>query len=89
LNDFDPTLLADNAPMFHPLVFTAIAFIIFGGTKNLSTEESIFFRFESPIVNGLRLLDLSMGPRFDLLWRGDGDPDGIITNRTFPLLKER
>jgi hypothetical protein len=74
--------------MFHPFVFTAIAFIIFGGTKDLGTEEPIFFRFESPIINGLRLLHLSMGPRFNLLWRGDGDPDGIITNWTFSLFKE-
>jgi hypothetical protein len=88
LDDFHPTLLADNASMFHPLVFTAIALIIFGGTKDFGTEEPIFFWFESPIVNGLRLLHFPVGPRFDLFWRGDGDPNGIIANRTFPLLKE-
>ena len=71
LDDFHPAFLADNTPVFHPFVFTAIAFIVFGGAKNLGTEESIFFRFESPIVNGLWLLHLSMGPRFDLFWRGD------------------
>jgi hypothetical protein len=88
LDDFHPALLADNSSMLHPFVFAAIAFIIFGGAKDLSTEEPILLRFESPVVNGLRLLHLSMGPRLDLFWRGYRDPDGIITNRTFPLLKE-
>ena len=88
LDDFHPTLLADNPSMFHPLVFATITFIIFGGPKDLGTEESIFFRFESPIVNGLRLLHFSVGPRFNLFWRGDGDSDGIVADWTFPLLKE-
>jgi hypothetical protein len=89
LDDFHPALLADNASMLHPLVFPAITFIIFGGAKDFGTEESIFFRLESSIVNGLRLLHFSMGPGFDFLRRGDRDPDGIITNWAFPLLKER
>ncbi len=88
LDDFHPALLADNASMFHPFVFSAIALIIFGRAKDLSTEEPIFFRFESSIVNRLRLLDLSVGPRFNLFWRGDGDSDGIIANWTFPLFEE-
>jgi hypothetical protein len=57
--------------MFHPFVFTTIAFIIFGGTKDLGTEESIFLRFKCPIIDGLWFLHFSMGPRFDFLWRGD------------------
>lgn len=88
LDDFHPALLADNAPVLHPFVFTAIAFIVFGGAKDLGTEEPVFFRFEGPIVNGLRLFDLSMRPGFDFFRRGDRDPDSIITDRTFPLLKE-
>ena len=71
LDDFHPALLTDNASMFHPFVFTTIAFIIFGGAKDLGTEESIFLRFKGPIIDGLWLLHLSMGPRFDLFWRGD------------------
>ena len=88
LDDFHPALLTDNASMFHPFVFTTITFIIFGGAKDLGTEESIFLRFECPIVNGLRLFYLSMGPGFDLFRRSDRDPDGIIANRTLPLLEE-
>jgi hypothetical protein len=88
LNDFHAAFFADNAPVLHPFVFTAITFIIFGGAKDLGTEEPVLFWFERPIVNGLRLFYLSMGPGFDLLRRGDRDSDGIITNRTFPLLKE-
>jgi hypothetical protein len=62
LDDFHSAFLADNASMFHPFIFATITFIIFGGTKDLGTEESIFLRFESPIVNGLRLLYLPMRP---------------------------
>ena len=88
LDDFHPTLLAHNASMFHPLVFSAIALIVFGRAEDFGTEKPIFFRFERPVVNGLRLLHLSMGPRFDLFWRGDGDPDSIIINWTLSLFIE-
>jgi hypothetical protein len=62
LDDFHSAFLADNASMFHPLIFATITFIIFGGAKDLGTEESIFLRFECPIVNGLWLFDLPMRP---------------------------
>jgi hypothetical protein len=89
LDDFHPTLLADNSSVFHSLVFAAIAFIIFGRTKNLGTEEPILLRLESPIIDRLRFLDLSMRPRFDLFWGGNRDPNSVIINRTLPFFKER
>jgi hypothetical protein len=48
--------------VLHPLVFTAITFIVLGGAENLGTEEPILFGFEGPVVDGLRLLHFSMGP---------------------------
>jgi hypothetical protein len=75
--------------MFHPFVFAAIAFIVFGRAKDLGTEEPILLRFEGPVVDRLRLLHFSMGPRLDLFWRGDGDSDGIIADWIFYLLIER
>jgi hypothetical protein len=74
--------------VFHPFVFTAIALVVLGGAENLGTEEPILFGFEGPVVDGLRLLHLSMGPRFDLLRRGNGDANGIIVDRIFGLLKK-
>jgi hypothetical protein len=74
--------------MLHPFVFAAIAFIIFGRTKYLGTEEPILLRFESPVIDGFGLLHLSVRPRFNFLRRGDRDPDRVITDRTFSLLKK-
>jgi hypothetical protein len=88
LDDLHSTLLANNPSMFHPLIFATIAFIIFSGAEDLCTEEPIFLRFEGPVVDCLRFLHLSMGPRLDLFWRGNGDADGIKTDWTFSLFKE-
>ena len=88
LDDFHPAFLADDASMFHPLVFTAIALIIFRRAEDLRAEKPVLLRFERPVVNGLRLFHLSVGPRFNLFWGGDGNPDRIIVNGTLPLLIE-
>jgi hypothetical protein len=48
--------------MFHAFVFTAIALIIFRRAEDLGTEEPILLRLKGSVVNGLRLLHLSMGP---------------------------
>jgi hypothetical protein len=74
--------------MLHPFIFTAIAFIIFGGAEDLGTEEPILLRLKGSIINGLRLLHLSMGPRLNLFWRGDGDANGIETDRALSFFKE-
>jgi hypothetical protein len=66
LDNLHPTLLADNASMLHPFIFATIAFIIFGGPEDLGTEEPILLRFKGSVVDGLRLLHLSMGPRLNL-----------------------
>jgi hypothetical protein len=50
LDDFHPALLTDNASMFHPFVFAAIAFIIFGGSKDLGTEEPVLLRCRVIII---------------------------------------
>jgi hypothetical protein len=88
LDDLHAALFTDNPSMLHPFVFAAIAFIVLGGAENFGTEEPILLGFESSVVDGLRLLHLSMGPRFDLLRRGNGDANGIIVDRIFGLLKK-
>jgi hypothetical protein len=74
--------------MLHPFIFATIAFIIFGGSEDLGTEEPVLLRFKGSVINGLRLLHLPMRPRLDLFWRGDGDPNGIKTDRALSLFKE-
>ena len=52
----------NDAPVFHPLVLTAVAFVVFCGAENLGTEKAVSFRFKSSIIDSFRLLDLPMRP---------------------------
>ena len=44
--------LADNAAIFHPLIFAAKTFVVFGRAKNPSTEKTITFWLECAVVDG-------------------------------------
>ena len=88
LDDLNAALLADDPAMFHSFVFATIAFVILRGTENLGAKKPILLRFKGPVVDGLRFLHLSVGPRLNLFWRSDGDPDGVVADRAFPFLKE-
>src|SRR5262245_10631674 len=88
LNNFDSALFTDHTTMPHPLIFAAIALVIFGRTKDFGTEKTIPFWFEGSIVNGFGFLYLAVRPRTDLLGRGDRDFDGIETERIFWLFKQ-
>jgi hypothetical protein len=74
--------------MFHPLIFSTIAFIIFCRTKDLSTEEPVLLRFKGTVINGLRLLHFPVGPRLNLLRRGDGNPNGVKIDGALPFFVE-
>jgi hypothetical protein len=69
LNDFDTAFFANDASVLHPFVFAAITFVIFDGTENLGTEKPVSFRFKGPVIDGLGLFDLPVGPFPDLLRR--------------------
>ena len=53
---FNAALLANHPTVLQPLVFAAQAFIVFHWSKNLGTEQTITFRLESSVIDGLRLL---------------------------------
>ena len=38
LSNFNTTLFADNTAVLHALIFTAQAFVVFGGAKDFCTE---------------------------------------------------
>jgi hypothetical protein len=76
--------------MFHAFVFTTVALVVFCGPKYLGAEQAITLRLESPVINGLRLLDLSIGPFPDFLGpfpdflrRGQRDTNRVETQRIF------
>jgi hypothetical protein len=81
LNDFNAALFADDAPVFHPLVFTAVAFIILCGAENFGAEKPVPLGLECPVVNGFRLFDLPVGPAADQLRRSKGNFNALVKPR--------
>jgi hypothetical protein len=75
--DFDAALFADNALVLHPLVLAAQALIVLDGTEDAGAEQAVAFGLEGTVVDGLRLLDLAVGPGKNLLGRGNRNPDGV------------
>ena len=75
--DFHATFLANHATMFQPFVFSTQAFVIAGRAEKLGAKQAVPFRFERPVVDGFGLLDFTIGPRTDLIWRRDSYTDGI------------
>src|SRR5262249_13250942 len=87
LNNFDAALFTDHTTMPHPLVFSAVALVVLGRTKDFGTEETIPFWLEGSIVNGLGFLNLAVRPRADLIGRGDREFDCNETEGSFRLVK--
>src|SRR5581483_8009792 len=88
LCDLDAALLADDAAVLQPLVLTAKALVVLDRSKDLRAEETIPLRFERAVVDGLRLLDLTVRPRTDHLRRGQSDLDRVEMLDRSMLLKE-
>ena len=78
LDDLDTALLADDAAVLHPLVFTAVALIVLDGAEDLGAEKPVPLRLECAVVDRLGLLHLAMRPLPDLLRGGQGDLDCVV-----------
>ena len=75
LRHLDTAPVADNAAMLDALVLAAGAFPILDRTEDALAKKTALLRLECPVVDGLGVLDLTLGPRADGL-RGrhrDGD----------------
>src|SRR5262249_35017853 len=68
--DLDRALLADDA-----LVLAAQALVVLDRTEDARAEQAVAFGLEGAIVDGLRLLDLAVGPRQNLLRARNRDTD--------------
>ncbi len=71
--DLDAAALADDALEAHPLVLAAVALPVPGGTEDLLAEEAVTLGLERAVVDGLRLLDLAVAPRADVVRGGQAD----------------
>src|ERR1700750_1385272 len=73
--DFDRTLLADDALVLHALVLAAQALVVLDRPEDARAEQTVALGLEGTVVDGLRLLDLAVGPRQNLVRARDRDPD--------------
>src|SRR5215471_18422969 len=73
--NLDATLFADDSLVFHALVLAAQALVVLDRTKDAGAEQAVPLRLERAVVDRLRLLDLAVRPRQNLLRARDGDPD--------------
>ena len=81
LRHLDAALVADDAPVLHPLVLAAEAFPVGDRSEDLRAEEAVALRLEGPVVDRLRLGDLAEGPGPDLLGAREGDLDRVEVAR--------
>src|SRR3978361_950200 len=69
----DAAALADDALEAHALVLAAVALPVPGGTEDLLAEETVTLGLERAVVDRLRLLDLAVAPRADVVRSGQAD----------------
>src|SRR3954463_11573674 len=73
--DLDRALLADDALVLHALVLAAQALVILDRPEDARAEQAVALGLEGAIVDGLRLFDLAVGPRQNLLRARDRNPN--------------
>jgi hypothetical protein len=88
LDDFHAALLTDDAAVFHPLVLATVAFIVLDRTENLGTKQSIPFRLEGSVVDGLRFLHFAVRPFSNLLGRREGNLHRVVAGWILRLCKK-
>src|SRR6201994_1228865 len=72
---FDRALFADDALVLHALVLAAQALVVLDRPEDARAEQAVTLGLEGTVVDGLRLLDLAVGPGQNLLGRRDRNPD--------------
>ena len=77
LRHLDAALVADHAAVLHALVLAAQALPVGDRPEDLRAEQAVAFRLERAVVDRLRLGDLAVRPRQDLLGRGEADPNRV------------
>src|SRR5687767_4319211 len=85
---FDAALLADHAAVLEALVLAAKALVVLDRPEDLRAEQTVALRLEGAVVDGLRLLHFTVGPRADLLGRCEPDLDRVELLVLLDLLEE-
>ena len=71
--DLDATALTDDPLEADALVLAAVALPVLGRPEDLLAEEAVLLGLERAVVDRLRLLDLAVRPRADLVRGGQRD----------------
>jgi hypothetical protein len=73
----DAALLADDTAVLEALVLAAQALVVLDRAEDLGAEQAVALRLEGPVVDGLGLLDLAVGPGADHLRGRQADANRI------------
>ena len=87
--DLDSAALADLTLEADLLIFSAVALPVLRRPEDPFAEKTVALGLEGAVVDGLRLLDLAVGPFSDHLRRSDANLNGVkrcITHLLFLLL---
>ena len=76
-SDLDAAALTDDALEADALVLAAVALPVASRSEDLLAEEAVLLRLQCAVVDGLRLLDLTEGPRTDVVRGGEADAEFI------------
>ena len=76
-SDLDATALTDDALEADALVLAAVALPVPSGAEDLLAEEAVLLGLERAVVDGLRLLDLAVGPIADVVRSGQANAEFI------------
>ena len=71
LGDLDAAAVADLALVADLLILTAVALPVLGRSEDAFAEQTVAFGLEGTVVDGLRLLDLAVGPAADHIRGGN------------------
>src|SRR5205814_4499886 len=75
LRHFEQALFAKDPLVLHPLVLAAKALVVLGRPEDAGAEQAVALGLEGTVVDGLRLFDLAVGPRQNLLRGRNRNPD--------------
>ncbi len=75
--DFDAAAIADDVLVLNAFVLAASALVVAHRAEDLLAEETAWLGLEGAVVDGLRVLDLALGPFADGIGRGDRDGNAV------------
>ena len=65
--DFHAALVADDTLISYPLIFSAMALPVLGGSENALAEQTVFLRLLRPVIYRFGLGDFAVRPGSDLV----------------------